>query len=360
MSRRVKVSIVTITYNHEKFIRQTLEGFVGQKTDFAFEVVVADDCSSDGTQDIIREFAAQYPDIFRPVLRKKNIGAQRNSIEALRAAQGDYIALCEGDDYWTDPRKLQRQADYLDTHKKAALCFHPVKVVYEAHEKPDEVFPAGKNEQDFTVKRLLASNFIQTNSVMYRRQNYANLPDDILPLDWYLHLYHAQFGSIGFINEVMSVYRRHAGGLWWQSPKGEAAFWGKHGIAHLKMFQAALELYGTDKTDARIIQTNVRDLFNTLARLDVNGTHMLPAALAVYPEFAAHYIQTLYQENQERKKQVARLNLIAEERAKMITTVQSAVEALQAELVTIHGSKSWKLARKISSVKGTLQHKKPG
>ena len=131
MSKRPLVSVVSITYNQEKFIREALEGMVLQKTNFDFEIIVADDASTDATAAIIQEYADAYPGLIKPVLRKKNLGAIANSLSSLRLARGKYLALCEGDDYWTDENKLQKQVDFLEAHQDYALCFHPVRVFFD-------------------------------------------------------------------------------------------------------------------------------------------------------------------------------------------------------------------------------------
>ena len=119
-----KVSVVMLTYNHEKFIAQAIESVLIQRTNFPIELVVGEDCSTDGTREIVRRYAAARPDIIRLVFHEKNVGAYENGQDVLAACQGEYIALLEGDDYWTSPDKLQRQADYLDAQPACALCFH--------------------------------------------------------------------------------------------------------------------------------------------------------------------------------------------------------------------------------------------
>ena len=115
-----KVAIVCITYNHEKYIKQTIESFLMQKTEFKFTVIIADDCSKDSTPDIIREYAAKYPDIIKAVLRDKNIGPMNNFKSAMSYCSSEYLALCEGDDYWTDENKIKKQIESffnLELHK---------------------------------------------------------------------------------------------------------------------------------------------------------------------------------------------------------------------------------------------------
>lgn len=252
-----KVTIASISYNQEKFITQALESFVMQKTKFPFEVVISDDCSTDKTAKIIKDYADKYPDIIKPIFREKNLGAVNNYIETLSGVKSEYVVYCEGDDYFTDPLKLQKQVDFLDSHPDYSIYFHPVTVKYEDDSKPDETFPAAEmiNKKNFFVfDNLLQVNFMQTNSVMYRwrfsgEEKFKNIfPTDILPCDWFLHLFHAQSGKIGFINEIMAVYRRHPEGIWWESTKGDEALHIKHGMKELN-FCLAVEKQFLDKQE---------------------------------------------------------------------------------------------------------------
>ncbi len=247
-----KLSIVCPTYNHVHFIRDALEGFVMQKTNFPFEVLIHDDASTDGTADIIREYALKYPDIIKPTYQTENQFGK--SIYICRdilfpGIQSKYVALCEGDDYWTDPFKLQKQVDFLESHPDYSICFHPVKVHWENHSKPDSLYPKSKMLKKMNLDVLLQCNFIQTNSVVYRwrRECTKIFPDYIAPGDWFLHLLHAQVGKIGYLPEVMGVYRKHAGGIW--SGAGESDAWfSKYWMPHLLFYQKVQETFHCDKT----------------------------------------------------------------------------------------------------------------
>lgn len=240
-----KLTIISVTYNHENFIREALDGFVMQKTNFLFEVIVADDASVDKTPEIIREYVEKYPEIIKPIFREKNIGPGENFIDALMRIETPYVAECEGDDYWTDPLKLQKQVDFLDANPDCSICFHPVEVKFETNPKLNHIFPSGlsfQNSQNkLTINDLVKRNFIQTNSVMYRwRFHEDNLkelyPIDMLPGDHYLHLLHAEKGDIGFINEIMGIYRRHPDGTWWQTSQNFYEHHKKNGFKELKFF----------------------------------------------------------------------------------------------------------------------------
>lgn len=250
--KNIKLSIICLTYNHAKFIRQALDGFVMQKTTFPFEVIIHDDASTDETADIIREFEAKYPDIIKPIYQVENQWNKKNIWKEIvfPLVKGEYVALCEGDDYWTDENKLQKQVDFLEAHPDYSICFHPVSVKYEDKSRPDEIFPSDNllNELgDTSFDSLLRCNFIQTNSVMYRwrfhKDSLSLLPDYIQPGDWFLHLLHAQVGKIGFLPDVMAVYRKHSGGIWYNAGKSDLHYV-NNGLPHLNFIAKVREQFG--------------------------------------------------------------------------------------------------------------------
>ncbi|MCQ2307121.1 MAG: glycosyltransferase [Bacteroidales bacterium] len=124
------LSIITITYNQEQFIAKTIESVLMQKVDFPIEYIIAEDCSTDGTLAICKDYAEKYPDIIRIITSEKNVGGIENERRAMLAAKGKYVALCEGDDYWTDPLKLQRQVGFLESHPDYSVTFHRYKIHY--------------------------------------------------------------------------------------------------------------------------------------------------------------------------------------------------------------------------------------
>ena len=241
----IKVSVVCITYNHAGFIRQALDGFVMQKTNFDFEVIVHDDASTDGTADIIREYADKYPNIIKPILQTENQWSRDISISheyTWPQIHGKYVAYCEGDDYWTDENKLQKQVDFLDANPEYSICFHPVVRRWQDGSKTDEIIPFkkdrfGKTELD--INDLKRRNFMATCSVMYRwclNGCEERFPRGILPGDWYLHMLHAQVGKIHMLPDVMGVYRKHAGGIWF-GVDGTDDFFIKNGIPFIRFYQ---------------------------------------------------------------------------------------------------------------------------
>lgn len=212
------VSILCITFNHEKYIHEALDSFLMQNTNFPIEIIVADDASTDGTQAVIKKYQDNYPELIKPILRKKNIGPQPNWIDAAQNCQGKYIALCEGDDYWTDPYKLQKQVDFLETNEDYSICFH--KVLIQNGEKFSDQYkkrvPIPKDTS--TIADLAKGNFINTPSILFRRKHLPNpLPKYMneAPIgDYPLLLNLAMHGKIKFINESMAVYRKHDSSMW--------------------------------------------------------------------------------------------------------------------------------------------------
>lgn len=212
-----KVSIITITYNQEKYIKQALDSFIVQKTDFPFVVIVADDCSTDSTSEIIKEYAKKYPNIIKPILREKNIGSQENFVDAIQHCNSDYIAICDGDDYWCDENKLQKQVNFLETNPNYSICFHPMIFTYEDKSKESKIIPHQMPTNPQSLINLAKGNYIPSNSVMYRTSAFKNLfnnyPKNIYPCDWFNHIICGSNGKIGFINDAMSVYRWNSNGV---------------------------------------------------------------------------------------------------------------------------------------------------
>jgi pentatricopeptide repeat protein len=217
----VKVSVLILTYNHERFIGQTIEGFLIQKTDFPCELVIADDCSTDGTRDVIRRCWEKHPDRIRVLLNRHNIGGLRTVSRAYHACRGQYVAWTEGDDYWTSPDKLQRQADLLDRHPEYAMCFHSVQMVWDGGSRAPILYRPPQIKDAYTVRDLINTNFIGSCSTMYRRGVFGDFPGWYynMPVgDWCQHILHAQHGDIGYIDEPMAVYRQHSGGVYSARP----------------------------------------------------------------------------------------------------------------------------------------------
>lgn len=221
-NRPIMVTIRCMAYNQKSYIRQCLDGFVMQKTNFRFEAIVHDDASTDGTADIIREYAEKYPDIIKPIIEEENLYSKHDgSLRIImdKHMHGKYIALCEGDDYWTDPLKLQKQYDFMETHPECSLCFH---ADYRLLPSGEQKIHRPKTIKEFyTTEDIIlgGGGFMATNSMFYRQDLFPrgdrpdfwkNCPIGDLPM----MLYFATKGEVGYINESMSTYRVSSAGSW--------------------------------------------------------------------------------------------------------------------------------------------------
>jgi glycosyltransferase involved in cell wall biosynthesis len=212
----IKVSVLIVTYNQAAFIEQAVRSALTQDTTFATEVIVADDASTDGTRLILERLAGQHPDTLRLVTHDTHVGVHQNCVDGYVLGSGEYLAMLNGDDYWISPYKLQRQVNFLDRHAECAICFHNVLTVHDQGDA--EALACSSGQKAFSgVEDLLVENFMATSSVMYRHGLVREFPEWVRPLmtwDWALHLYHTQYGRIGYLADTMAVTRRHAGGLW--------------------------------------------------------------------------------------------------------------------------------------------------
>lgn len=223
----ILVAIRCIVYNHEPYLRDCLEGFVMQKTNFRFVAVVHDDASTDNSAAIIREYEEKYPDIIKPIYEIENqyskhdgsLGRIMNA--AIDATGAKYVALCEGDDYWTDPHKLQKQVDFLDTHPEYVLCCHRYKILNQNDGTWNQDYVASFFTEDtnaegfaFTKKDNLHTWITKTMTLMYRRD--VIMPDTKQFKYWRdVHFnYYMLKQRKGFcLPDVAAVYRRHSGGI---------------------------------------------------------------------------------------------------------------------------------------------------
>lgn len=231
MDNEIKVSVCCLVYNHEKYLRQCLDGFMMQKTNFKFEVLIHDDASTDGSADIIREYEKKYPDIIKPIYQKENQyskGVKVSWVYQYPRAKGKYIALCEGDDYWIDVNKLQNQVNIMENENSISLCTHSVKCVSESGEtiikmKPELIGKDKLQMSDSFVINFFLFDFYpyHTSSYMFRvsilkQMNYS------IPLfiskckvgDVPLLLLLGSKGNVYYIAENMSCYRMEAKNNW--------------------------------------------------------------------------------------------------------------------------------------------------
>lgn len=217
----IMVSVYCLAYNHEKYIRDTLEGFVNQKTNFRYEVFVHDDASTDKTASIIREYQQKYPEIIKGIYQKENQYSQGIKILdkfILPHIKGNYIAMCEGDDCWIDENKLQRQFDALERHPECDMCAHRAKRLNCLKNRITNVFPAIYEERVLGVEEVIygEGGFLPTASLFYRKDIKLKPMEfqKIWSIDYSLQIRGALRGGIVFIPETMSLYRWNTEGSW--------------------------------------------------------------------------------------------------------------------------------------------------
>ncbi|RGL84064.1 glycosyltransferase family 2 protein [Butyricimonas virosa] len=214
-NEKVLVSICCLVYNHAPYLRDCFEGFVMQQTTFKVEVLVHDDASSDNSADIIREYTFKYPELFKPIYQKENQyskGIQISATYNFPRAKGKYIALCEGDDYWTDPLKLQKQVDFLEINSEYSGCVHQSTILSD--DKLIGIF--NKNvKEDICINDLMAGRLFHTATVIFRKKIFDNIEKipDVLSGDRLFYFLMALNGKIRFFNESMCIYRKHSEGM---------------------------------------------------------------------------------------------------------------------------------------------------
>ncbi|WP_291302198.1 glycosyltransferase [Desulfovibrio sp. MES5] len=300
---QAKVAVITATYNHVQYIRECIESVLAQNAPFPIEHIIADDGSTDGTAEIIRDYAARYPHII-PILHNPHAGGAINHEDLYTMTRSPYVAVCEGDDYFSDTTKLRTQAEFLDKNKDMALCFHPVRVAYENNQyedrfyPPSSMFPTGP-DFCYDLEDLLRGNMIQTNAVMYRWRFTNGLPEwfqcGLLPGDWYLHLLHAEKGKIGFIDKVMSVYRRHGQGTYWSAEVDRLEHRAATGMKELEVYDVV------NKHFNRRYESILLDLVNGVfvdcllydSERGQDEEPILNTLTDKHPHFARHFLDSL-------------------------------------------------------------------
>jgi glycosyltransferase involved in cell wall biosynthesis len=219
------VSICVQTYQHVNYIEQCIESIIGQRTSFQFEIILGEDESNDGTREICIEYARKYPTLIKLFLRKRkdvlyidgSPTGRFNMLENIKAARGKYIALCEGDDFWIDECKLQKQVDFLESNLDYSLCATNTNILEESS-KQQRIHPIPYQKEWYAGSDLLNTyNFIKTVSVMFRNVQIRNIEDkwQLVPFgDLYLFLVMSEVGKIKILDSVTSIYRVHDSGSW--------------------------------------------------------------------------------------------------------------------------------------------------
>ena len=215
--KKTLLSVCMITYNHENYVAQAIEGALMQKTSFDVELVIGEDCSTDGTRGIVFDYAKKYPEIVRIITSEKNVGAMQNFIRTLNACQGKYIALCEGDDYWTDPLKLQKQVDFLEANSEYGMVYSDIELIGESIPNSEtrnlSIRRTRYKSGDIFFELLKRQNFINTCTVCFRK-DLIDLAGINLKKQWYLFDYWfnleiALKAKIKYMDAIFAKYRYH-------------------------------------------------------------------------------------------------------------------------------------------------------
>jgi glycosyltransferase involved in cell wall biosynthesis len=231
MNSDILVSISCITYNHSDYIRKAIDGFLMQKTDFCFEILIHDDCSTDGTAEIIKEYEKDYPDLIFPIYEQENQfskgGPVGSAVWNVPRARGKYIALCEGDDYWIDPLKLQKQVDYMEDHPEIGLCYTDYnRLEEESRAITNSMFETQHKYRTTSYEQfLLKPGYLAPMTWLFRSTLEPLLLNANIYSDgtyaWMLEF--MQNSQVGYLPIVTATYRSHAGSL--SSPLGDKALW---------------------------------------------------------------------------------------------------------------------------------------
>jgi glycosyltransferase involved in cell wall biosynthesis len=219
----IKVSVCCITYNHAAYIKDAINGFLMQKTTFPIEVIIHDDASNDGTAEIIKNYAEKYPHLILPIFQSENQYSKNQGGIFVRfvwpSARGKYIAICEGDDYWSDPFKLQKQIDELEKHPEINICFHPAIILNEiSQEKVGIMCKYGDSNKILSAREVIINDGkMPTPSLVIKRKAIENIPDWFYKApvkDYFLQILGSLDGGALYLYEAMAVYRKGVKGSW--------------------------------------------------------------------------------------------------------------------------------------------------
>jgi glycosyltransferase involved in cell wall biosynthesis len=214
----MKLSVCVFTFNHVNFIRQTIDSVLMQRANFDFEIVISDDCSTDGTADIVREYELRYPEKIRAFLNEKNLGIMQNNAFAINQCRGEYVALLDGDDYWTYELKLQEQVDFLEANRQYVFCFHDGNILLSNGTLDMTTCCGDKQKRHVMLIDIICDTHIPTFSIVFRRNSLGKFPPEgyfkLKAPDRPVFLLLASQGPGYYLNECWAVYRKHSNGAW--------------------------------------------------------------------------------------------------------------------------------------------------
>lgn len=272
MANEIMVSVECTSYNHEKYIAEALESMLMQQTNFTYEILIHDDASTDRTAEIIRSYEKKYPDIIKPIYQTENQYSKGVVVELLnqKRAKGKYIAVCEGDDYWTDPQKLQRQVDYMEAHPECSMCVHAAEKVSAVTKKRVSIIRPSHKDKIFTVEEAIegGGELFATNSILYSLEKIPEMPEFYLNAsigDYPLVICGALSGTVFYMDWNMSAYRVEVEGSWTTVQVSDIAKKQEH-LQEVAEMLDEINIYTNYKYDTVINRTKKRDRFYILLK----------------------------------------------------------------------------------------------
>ena len=301
------LTIFCLTYNHEKYIRKTLEGFVNQKTTFDYNIIIHDDASTDKTQEIINEFVKKYPRKFIIIFQKENQyskGVDITNKFILPMINSKYIAICEGDDYWCDENKIQLQIEYMESNPNCSLCVHNTLFINENGTSLQKTFNDIGKSTKISVEELIMKNICQTSSYLYKSE-FKYLPENFqVPGvgDSPLRLWLALHGEVYYIDKVMSCYRIGGANSWSMSIKRDKDRQVKHNL-HMINFYNNVNQY-TNYKFCEVIQIKIAMYkYNNIQikkqywKIFLNKFYLILFIKQFIPQFIKDIIKPFYSNN---------------------------------------------------------------
>jgi glycosyltransferase involved in cell wall biosynthesis len=267
------VSANIVTYNQARYIGQAIEGALRQDTDFGVEIVVGEDCSTDDTRAIVLEYERMHPQRVRVVLSERNVGARQNSRHVREVSRGKYVAFCDGDDYWTDPHKLQKQVDFLEAHPEYSLCCHDVDIIFDGvpqTPRTDRYLDCAADT--FTFEDAVQAHFIPTLSVVCPREPTLHVPDwyyECISGDIPMELLLLDTGPGYYLHERMGVKRDNPGSISLDRRRAARA-----ATNFLRMYEN-MDRY-TEGRHRRVLHGKIAGLSLKLARENLSAGHLVP------------------------------------------------------------------------------------
>jgi glycosyltransferase involved in cell wall biosynthesis len=275
------VSVYTLTYNHEKFIADAIEGVIAQRCSFPIELIIGEDCSSDGTRDIVLDYQRRYPHLIRVLTAEQNVGAKANAARCQTATRGEFVAICEGDDYWTDASKLTRQVELMHKRPNVVLTCHAANIVDAISGSKLRVHRSASKSRLLSNPEIILGDghLVPTCSILVRKEMVVERPSwwkDAPVGDYPMVLRAIQLGDVAYQDRVMSTYRLNVPGSWTTSQQPDTMHRYQHASAMAKVLQA----YKNEMHDcykAEINEAISKFLFDALIRS--RGKHSLKKKL---------------------------------------------------------------------------------